>query len=130
CFAESGPGGNHIDFATYRRMVDRYVRLEGVADVLQLSGGEPTLHPDLVRMARYAYEQPIQAVMINTNGIRLAHDPALAAELAPLRDRLEIYLQFDGFEGTTHRALRGEDLLETKLRALDVLRAHDLRCTP
>ena len=77
CFAESGPGGKHIDFATYTRMVDRYVELEGVADVLQLSGGEPTLHPDLVRMVRYAYEQPIQAVMINTNGIRLAHDPAL-----------------------------------------------------
>ena len=25
CFAESGPGGKHIDFETYRRMVDRYV---------------------------------------------------------------------------------------------------------
>ena len=79
CFAESGPGGQHIDFATYTRMVDRYVQLEGVADVLQLSGGEPTLHPELVRMVRYAYEQPIQAVMINTNGIRLAHDPAPGA---------------------------------------------------
>ena len=45
---------SHIDFATYTRMVDRYVHLEGVADVLQLSGGEPTLHPDLVRMVRYA----------------------------------------------------------------------------
>ena len=79
-------------------MVDRYVQLEGVADVLQLSGGEPTLHPDLVRMVRYAYEQPIQVVMINTNGIRLAHDPALVGRLAEMRDRLEIYLQFDGFD--------------------------------
>jgi uncharacterized radical SAM superfamily Fe-S cluster-containing enzyme len=38
CFAESGPGGKHIDFDTYTRMVDRYVFLEGIADVLQLSG--------------------------------------------------------------------------------------------
>ena len=88
CFAESGPGGTNIDFATYRRMVDRYVHLEGVTDVLQLSGGEPTLHPDLVRMVRYAYEQPIQAVMVNTPGIRLAHDDGLVAELARMRDRL------------------------------------------
>src|SRR5262249_13794924 len=106
CFAESGPGGKHIDFATYQRMVDRYVALEGVADVVQLSGGEPTLHPDLVRMVRYAYEQPIQAVMINTNGIRLAHDAALVDELAAFRDRLEIYLQFDGFDAQTHVSLR------------------------
>ena len=77
CFAESGPGGTNIDFATYCSMVDRYINLEGVADILQLSGGEPTLHPDIVRMVRYAYEQPIQVVMINTNGIRLAKDPAL-----------------------------------------------------
>src|SRR5919205_198669 len=96
CFAESGPGGQHLDFATYTRMVDRLVHLEGVADVLQLSGGEPTLHPDLVRMVRYAYEQPIQAVMINTNGIRLAKDRRLVEALAPMRDRLEVYLQLDG----------------------------------
>lgn len=129
CFAESGPGGKNIDFATFRRMVDRYVHLEGIADVLQLSGGEPTLHPELLRMVRYAYEQPIQAVMINTNGIRLAHDPALVEQLAAFRDRLEIYLQFDGLEERTYQALRGEELLQTKLRALDMLEKHDLRCT-
>jgi uncharacterized radical SAM superfamily Fe-S cluster-containing enzyme len=129
CFAESGPGGKHIDFSTYRSMVDRYVQLEGVADVLQISGGEPTLHPELVRMVRYAYEQPIQAVMINTNGIRLAQDPSLVETLASMRDRLEIYLQFDGFTDQTSLALRGEELIDTKLRCLEVLQQHDLRCT-
>ncbi len=129
CFAESGPGGQHIDFAAYRRMVDRYVALEGVADVLQISGGEPTLHPEIVRMVRYAYEQPIQAVMINTNGIRLAHDPALVDALAPMRDRLEIYLQFDGLEERTYTGLRGEALLDVKLAAVEALRQHDLRAT-
>jgi uncharacterized radical SAM superfamily Fe-S cluster-containing enzyme len=129
CFAESGPGGQHIDFATYRRMVDRYVQLEGVADVLQLSGGEPTLHPDLVRMVQYACGQPIQAVMINTNGIRLAHDDALVAQLATMRDRLEVYLQFDGLQENTCTALRGEALRDVKLAAVEVLAKHDLRCT-
>jgi uncharacterized radical SAM superfamily Fe-S cluster-containing enzyme len=129
CFAESGPGGKHIDFNTFRRMVDRYVQLEGVADVLQISGGEPTLHPDLLRMVRYACDQPIAAVMLNTNGVRLAHDPALVAELARLRERLEIYLQFDGFEPRTYQDLRGEQLLETKLAALDALQEYNLRCT-
>src|SRR5262249_13620767 len=111
CFAESGPGGEFIDFATYKRMVDRYVQLAAIADVLQIYGGEPTLHPEIVRMVRYAYEQPIQVVMINTNGIRLAKDPELLAALATMRDRLEIYLQFDGFEPATNQKLRGEELL-------------------
>jgi uncharacterized radical SAM superfamily Fe-S cluster-containing enzyme len=129
CFAESGPGGTHVDFDTYTGMVDRIVRLEGVADVIQLSGGEPTLHPDLVRMVRYAYEQPVLAVMINTNGIRLAHDPALLEQLAPMRDRLEIYLQFDGVEERTYEGLRGEPLLEAKLAALQGLQRYGIRCT-
>jgi uncharacterized radical SAM superfamily Fe-S cluster-containing enzyme len=129
CFAESGPGGKHIDFATFRRMVDRYVQLEGIADVLQISGGEPTLHPDFLPMVRHACAQPIAAVMVNTNGIRLAHDARLVAELAELRDRLEIYLQFDGFDPRVHEALRGEELLDVKLAALEALQAHNLRCT-
>ena len=130
CFAESGPGGKHIDFATYARMVDRYVELEGVADVLQLSGGEPTLHPELVRMVRYAYEQPIQAVMINTNGIRLAHDPALVeaagADARPARN----LLQFDGLEDATYTALRGEDRCwKPSWRPWRSCDEHDIRCT-
>jgi len=129
CFAESGPGGQNIDFTTYRRMVDRYVHLEGVADVLQLSGGEPTLHPDLVRMVRYAYEQPIQVVMINTNGIRLARDPELVDRLAEMRDRLEIYLQFDGFDDSTSERLRGEQLIDIKRKALDNLDRAGIRST-
>jgi uncharacterized radical SAM superfamily Fe-S cluster-containing enzyme len=129
CFAESGPGGTHVDFETFTRMVDRVVDLEGIADIVQISGGEPTLHPELVRMVRYAYEQPIQAVMINTNGIRLAKDRELLDGLAAMRDRLEIYLQFDGFDPHTHRALRGEELLEVKLAALERLREYDIRST-
>ena len=129
CFAESGPGGKHIDFATYTQMVDRIVKLEGVLDVLQISGGEPTLHPDIVRMVRYAYDQPIQVVMINTNGVRLATDRRLVGELAAMRDRLEVYLQFDGFEPGTHAALRGEQLLERKIAALEMLHEHGIRCT-
>jgi uncharacterized radical SAM superfamily Fe-S cluster-containing enzyme len=129
CFAESGPGGAYLDFATYTRMVDRLVHLEGIPDVLQLSGGEPTLHPEIVRMIRYAYESPIQVAMINTNGIRLAHDPALVESLASMRDRFEVYLQFDGLDDHVNRRLRGEDLLEIKLQALETLRRHDIRCT-
>jgi uncharacterized radical SAM superfamily Fe-S cluster-containing enzyme len=96
---------------------------------LQLSGGEPTLHPDLVRMVRYAYEQPIQVVMINTNGIRLARDPDLVERLAELKDRLEIYLQFDGFDAATSERLRGERLVETKQKALDNLERAGIRST-
>lgn len=129
CYAGSGPGGEHMSFETYARVVDTFVRQEGEPDVLQLSGGEPTIHPEIVRLVRYAHERPIQVVMINTNGIRLANEPKLVRELAAFRDRLEIYLQFDGFDERTHAALRGEPLLAVKKRALENLAEHGIRST-
>jgi uncharacterized radical SAM superfamily Fe-S cluster-containing enzyme len=129
CFAESGPGGKHWTYEEFTRVVDTFVRQEGEPDVLQISGGEPTIHPEFVRMARYAYSKPIQVVMINTNGIRLANDPELLKALAPMRDRLEIYLQFDGFSEQTSLALRGESLTTLKLRALDNLAEYGIRTT-
>lgn len=129
CFAESGPGGKHWSVEDFTRVVDNFVRQEGEPDVLQISGGEPTIHPEVLRMVRYAYDQPIQVVMLNTNGLRLATDPGFVDALAPMRDRLEIYLQFDGFRENTHRVLRGESLLAHKLRALENLSQRGIRTT-
>mgnify|MGYP001583375575 CR=1 FL=1 len=129
CYAESGPGGKHWSYETFTRVVDNFVKQEVEPDVLQISGGEPTIHPDVLRMVRYAYERPIQVLMINTNGIRIANDIEFVKALAPMRDRLEIYLQFDGFREATYEALRGEPLAAVKLRALDHLAEHGIRST-
>ena len=46
-----------------------------------------------------------------------------------MRDRLEVYLQFDGFDDATSERLRGERLMETKLKALDNLERAGIRAT-
>ena len=121
CYAASGPGGKHLSFDDCLRAIDRLVEVEGRPEVLQLSGGEPTIHPEFTRLVDYACRQPIDMVMINSNGLRLAHDAALVAKLAEWRHRLEVYLQFDGFDAETSRHLRGEPLVEAKLAAVDAL---------
>ena len=89
----------HRDLATIERMLDAVVANEGRPDVVQISGGEPTLHPDFFRDARSrAQARPIQHLMVNTNGIRIARDPEFAERLAEYMPGFEIYLQFDSFE--------------------------------
>lgn len=119
CFAGSGhqPDGFSLTVEQVGRMLDAFVAAEGEPEVLQLSGGEPTIHPDILTFIAMAKERGITAVMLNTNGIRLARDDAFLAELARLRPH--IYLQFDGLDPATHRAIRGRDLREVKRRALD-----------
>ena len=119
CFADSGhqPDGFALTVEQVELMLDAFVAAEGEPEVVQFSGGEPTIHPDIVRFMEMAKERGIKAVMLNTNGIRIASDDAFLAELA--RVRPHIYLQFDGLEERTHRAIRGRDLRDVKRRALD-----------
>jgi len=119
CYASSRPGGKHLSLQQCREIIDRYVRMEGDPEVLQLSGGEPTIHPQFREILEYALASSIDYVMVNTNGIRLANDWELVELLAEHRSRIEVYLQFDGFKESTSIQLRGESLVETKLRAVE-----------
>jgi uncharacterized radical SAM superfamily Fe-S cluster-containing enzyme len=91
---------------------------------VQFSGGEPTIHPDILDMVRAAQARGIPHVMINTNGVRIAEDDAFVEALAELKPT--IYFQFDGFAPRTYETIRGKGLLDTKLKALDRLAAIDL----
>src|SRR5436190_11819868 len=66
CYASSGPGGKHLTFAECKAAIDRIVRLEGRAEVVQLSGGEPTIHPEFIKILDHATASPIDIVMVNT----------------------------------------------------------------
>ena len=121
CFADSGTGvqehGFSLGLGQVEAMLDAFVRAEGEPEAVQLSGGEPSIHPRILEMLAAAKGRGIPLVMLNTNGIRLARDPRFAPALAELG--VHVYLQFDGFEQSTQLAVRGRDLTEEKLRALD-----------
>jgi uncharacterized radical SAM superfamily Fe-S cluster-containing enzyme len=119
CYAESGPERRtHRDLGTIERMLDAVVRNERRPDVVQISGGEPTLHPDFFRILDMARERPIQHLMVNTNGSRIAADAGFAARLAEYMPGFELYLQFDSFEERALRDLRAADLRSTREAAI------------
>ena len=123
CFANAGAGYS-LTLEQVEGMLDRFVEIEGDPEVVQFSGGEPTIHPQILEMVQAAKDRGIGQVMINTNGVRIAKDDRFLAGLAKLKPA--IYFQFDGLEDETYRAIRGEPLLEMKLRALDRLAEADL----
>jgi uncharacterized radical SAM superfamily Fe-S cluster-containing enzyme len=101
-------------------MMDAVVRNEGEPDVVQISGGEPTLHPEFFTVLDMAKARPIRHLMVNTNGVRIARDEEFAARLAGYMPGFELYLQFDSFDGDALIELRGVDLRQVREQALAV----------
>jgi uncharacterized radical SAM superfamily Fe-S cluster-containing enzyme len=119
CFADSGhqPDGYSLRLEQVDFMLDRFVAAEGEPEVVQFSGGEPTIHPRILEFIALAQEKGVKKVMLNTNGLRISRDRRFAEELARLKP--VVYLQFDGFELETHLVIRGKDLRDDKRRALE-----------
>ncbi len=130
CYAESSP--QRMQFRSLEQiefMLDAVVRNEGQPDVVQISGGEPTLHPDFFSVLDLAKQRPIRHLMVNTNGIRIAQEEDFAKRLAGYMPDFEVYLQFDSFERHALMELRGADLRSVREKALEKLERHGVSTT-
>lgn len=130
CYAMSSPSyGRHRTLEEIEAMLDVVVRNEGEPDVVQISGGEPTVHPQFFEILDIAKTKPIKHLMVNTNGIRIAKDEAFVERLATYMPDFEIYLQFDSFKKEALEKLRGEDLREVRRKAIENLNKYNLSTT-
>jgi uncharacterized radical SAM superfamily Fe-S cluster-containing enzyme len=130
CFANSSPTRDGTrSLAEIEAMLDALVASEGEPDLVQISGGEPTLHPQILEILHLAKTKPIRHLMLNTNGIRIARDPGFVAELAKLKPGFEVYLQFDSLNADALKNLRGADLTRIRQQALENLNAAGISTT-
>jgi 7,8-dihydro-6-hydroxymethylpterin dimethyltransferase len=130
CYASSAPNyGRHRTLEEINTMLDIIVRNEGEPDVVQISGGEPTIHPQFFEILDLAKTKPIRHLMVNTNGIRIAKDKEFVKRLATYMPDFEIYLQFDSFREEVLKDMRGEDLRETRKQAIANLNEVNLSTT-
>ncbi len=130
CFASSGNAGNesHLTVTEVVSRLENLIKCEGKAEVLQISGGEPTTHPKLIEIIKIAKSLNVQSVMLNTNGIKIATDDELLKQLAEIEPSPpSIYLQFDGFNDDFYKSFRGCSLLNTKLKAIERLSKYNFK---
>jgi uncharacterized radical SAM superfamily Fe-S cluster-containing enzyme len=125
CYANSpvGAGANvdAVPLVELKQRIQGVIERKGGIEILQLSGGEPTLHPQFFDLLEWAGgHEHIDYLLLNTNGVRLANEPEFTARLGTMfaRGGLQVYLQFDGAQEAGQRELRGADLRATRLRAI------------
>lgn len=134
CYADSPQSGkvDAVPLADIQRRIEGVIARKGGIEILQLSGGEPTLHPQFTELVAWLHAHPkIDYVLLNTNGVRLATDEAFAAALARVAKpgHFQLYLQFDGPQEAGQRTLRGADLREIRRRCVERCRSLGLTVT-
>lgn len=118
CFMAAGGVSVDPTLETIQSMFQNILQQCTVSTSIQLTGGEPTVHRDLPEIIRMGREAGFSAIEINTNGVLIGSDAGMIERLA--RAGISgIYLQFDGLTREVYQKIRGADLLEIKLRAIE-----------
>ena len=128
CFADA-QGHDFMAADTARRRLDTFFQKQPRLDILMLSGGEPTIHPRFAEILDLALSYPVDRVVVNTNGLRLAQSPALVETLAAHKERVELYFSFSSFRASGHEHFYGRDLRREKTDALEKAAAAGLFTT-
>lgn len=118
CFASSGKHPSIDPDLTLVRMWYQRMLDAGGPFNIQLSGGEPSLREDLPEIIQMGRQMGFTYFQINTNGLRIAADPAYLQRLKVAGLNV-VYLQFDGTDDTINQTLRGRAILQQKIQAIE-----------
>lgn len=110
-----------------RKTVNFLLEQREYYDLINITGGEPTLHPQLEDLLGVAVHENIGRITMNSNGLRMAEDERLVEMLGELN--VYVILSFDTLDGETSIRIHGTDLVDRKLKALDRLARHDIGVT-
>ncbi len=108
----------------FKATLELMEKSEKNTDVVNISGGEPTMHPDFKEMIMAANQKNITQISISTNGLRLLRDPSLREFFKEIG--IIAALQFDGFDGNTYKILRGKDYSREKLELIELFEKEEL----
>ena len=119
-------GAHQMSTEDLSRILTHLAEDHDEVDIINFTGGEPTLHPQLLDFLAMCRDAGIRRLTISTNGLKL-RDEAYVRKLAALDAR--IVLSLDTFRPETDRVLLGANTVKAKLDALALLEKHDVATT-
>lgn len=127
CFADSSHSGDDLELGEIHRRLTMILQKTGALP-LQISGGEPTLHPKLPEIVKLAKNLGFINIELVTNGITISTDPNYLFQLVQ-KGLTAVYLQFDGLHPETHLHIRGQDMRNVRSMAIHNIRKVGICCT-
>ena len=120
-------GAFHMSEAQLRAILAHLRAADPERRIINLTGGEPTQHPQFERLVELCVEEGIHRITVSTHGLRFLKDERILERLAKLGAR--IVLSFDSFKPQTNQQMLGGNFLDGKLRVLELLEKYDVETT-
>ncbi len=120
-------GAFHMSLEEFARILDVIRENDPDMKIINLTGGEPTMHPRLTCIIRLCHEAGIHRVTISTHGLPFVKNEVLLQELAELRAR--IVLSFDSFDEEINKKMIGARIHNAKMKVLDQLEKYNVDTT-
>ena len=120
-------GAFHMSLDEFARTLEVIRKNDPDMKIINLTGGEPTRHPQLTKIVRLCHEAGIHRVTISTHGLTFLHDEAMLQELAELRARM--VLSFDSFDDKVNMRMIGANCASAKMRVLDQFARYNVDTT-
>jgi len=113
--------------AELRTLLNNLLARVGPLDLINITGGEPTLHPDILELLQECKRPEIGRITMNSNGLCLAADEDLCKGLAELG--VYVVLSFDTFQPERALRIHGRDVTGPKQQALENLQRFGIGTT-
>lgn len=110
-----------------RKIIDNILRATGGVELINLTGGEPTLHPELFDILNTCKVEGIRCITMNTNGLTIANDFSFAEKMKQAGVRM--VLSLNTFDPEKSRLIHGKDITKEKKQALETLKALEIPTT-
>lgn len=117
---------HYLSKEAMQKIIDHLLADHKELDIINFTGGEPTLHPQLPEFLEMCRAAGIKRLTISTNGLKLTNEEYVK-KLAALDAR--IVLSLDTFDPAVDRIMLGANTVHVKLKALELLEKYDVVTT-
>lgn len=124
---------NRSDKKYYKSLEDTQKILANIKQMqpdiqlINITGGEPTMHPQLFDILQLCHDEGIKRITMNTNGLKIAESEEFAAKLKDAD--VQLVLSMDTLNAENSIKIYGKDIVAQKRKALEVLERLDIPTT-
>ena len=110
-----------------KKIINEIISQSGGVQLINLTGGEPTLHPNLFEIIDTCKHEGISRITMNTNGLKIAADKDFAKKIK--ETGVQLVLSLDTLTSEISKIIYGRDIVSIKLKALEYLEELDIPTT-